>query len=441
MYDYSFSTILLITLITFGILALFYKKHLSVVQKLVLVFSTASIFIYSGLGIAITTVDDKYIIYYVIYLFLFLGTIRFFMRKKEAIPENAGNTVDDLILNANPNIYKIATWVFFLTLLVNLFIPTVRISDLWNFSGVSDANIVAKRYARANNSIISIFDTVNLLAMPFFLMHLYNLIKANKKRRLVLLLLMWAYFDYLLVNYLSRYEIMVHILFMFMTCFMMTKDGIKKNLKKYIRILIILGIISVPLLIGFVDIRSGSSIQDRTYGDSFIDLFTSETYYPTYYSYIETNLASSISGIQFILWILCTPIPSVFWPGKPSVAVNIFFTTALTGLTYGNSGYSVTLPSILGESFIVFGMDFFWVHAIIMGTLIGLYFRYFDKVKSLSVLTVYQIIILLTLGRGGSSSYVSTLINETVMILVWILFNKIIAKSRPKSMSSIGEMQ
>ena len=65
-------------------------------------------------------------------------------------------------------------------------------------------------------------------------------------------------------------------------------------------------------------------------------------------------------------------------------------------------------------------------HGLVIGLLIGAYFKFIKKYNSLSVLNVYMILRILTIGRGGASSYMSVLINGTIAMLLWgYIFQKI----------------
>lgn len=159
---------------------------------------------------------------------------------------------------------------------------------------------------------------------------------------------------------------------------------------------------------------------------SLQSLIESEIYYPQNYD-ICKSMYGSESILNFILWLICLPIPSILFPVKPTVTIAYNFTYAVSGLQYGSQAYySSLLPSIVGEGIILLGPWMIGFYGILLGIFIGFYYKFIKKYNSLCVLNLYMLLMILTIGRGGASSYMSVLINGTFSILIWgYAFNKI----------------
>ena len=119
-------------------------------------------------------------------------------------------------------------------------------------------------------------------------------------------------------------------------------------------------------------------------------------------------------------------------PGKPTIDPSFEFTKMLVGgnISRDAANYYNSLPSLLGESFLIFGESFYFIEAIVLGIVIGVFFRYFMQSKKLSSLTLYMAIMLVTLGRGGETSYMSVIINGSIMLILWIAFISMMERRR-----------
>lgn len=198
-----------------------------------------------------------------------------------------------------------------------------------------------------------------------------------------------------------------------------------KMSKKNVGIIIAVVLSLIPFLYAFTFIRQGNSMD---VGLSFKDvlglLIDSEAYYPVYYDEaLHSTALQSQTPMTFILWLLFLPIPSFVFPGKPTLQGDAF-TYAVTGKSYGDANFSSALPSVLGESFMFFGSDFYWVGALIIGCVIATSINFLLKHKTLNFFAIYLIVFSLTLGRGGASSYMSTIINDSLSIFVLYFYVK-----------------
>lgn len=435
--DFDLITLITIAVVTFLIIyVLAYKAKKEI--KLIIYIAGLTVCLYSGLGISFENVTDYYVFYYYTFLVCLLACIRISASQRIVIKVGSnrigGNNREtsshlDYYLDKGKKVIGILAIVFLASSFIPLIYPTFRPLDMFNFSAFTSVGIHARRVERSLNIIVKLCDSINTVTLPFFLVHLYNLVEKKKGIIGVLLIIFWYLTEFGQFNYLGRYQLVVMLGFLFVYVIIVRKGEFKLSLSILV-IIIVVVLFSLPLLVSFTDIRLGRTTDSMSIMNSVLELFNSECDYPKYYDLCASN-AGIISSIDFILWIICLPIPSVIWSSKPAVYISQTFTELALGRTsITASGYYNVLPSILGESFLIFGKAFFFLEAIIIGVLIGLYFRFFLKSKKLSVLTAYMTILIATLGRGGAQSYIPTLISGTFFLLLFVVIVKRISNSR-----------
>lgn len=419
-------TLLLITFFTVLILTVFTKLSKSLNEKLVYLFITTSLFFYSGFGISYVNVDNKYIINYIVFLFCFLFSIRFTLgtgRKSHFVLFNSDDI--NFSIEKSKTFFKVMAYVYIATLFVYLITPNFRLQEFFS-PPLSNAIGIHARAAN-KNSINQIADTLRYAVRPFFMVYLYLLVENNKKSSFFILIILWIYLEYLQLGYLSRYQMIIYLFFVILSTEIINYGELKLSRKTKFIILITM-LFSVPILVAFLSLRMGNVVEFEGFFNSVKILIDGETYYPTYYDRINSG-SWNISPITFIIWLIFLPIPSFIWSNKPYVDPSYALTTDVYSvygmiLSKSDANYYNSLPSMLGESMMIFGNEFYFMEAIIVGFFIGLYFRFLFRSKKLNVLTLYMTLMLLTLGRGGATSYMSGLINGTIVLILWIIFTK-----------------
>lgn len=426
MHEIEVGILILIALLTAVITMLFCRKG-SIEENFIYIFLSVSIFIYSGFGISYAEVNNNYILYYVAFIVAMYLPIKLISSKR--IHFVFGNqkryqtidTVDriDSALDLYPKVYKVGAFIFLFSLFVYLLIPTFRISDLWHPSMFSAISIHARRNAE-KNFIIRLADTLNIITMPFFFVELQTLAQKKKKALYFVLVIIWAYLDYLKYGYLSRYQLMIYLLFILFSVGLVRYGEIRLD-KRMITVMIISAVVVVPFLVSFTFVRTGQTYTGGTFNDSLRALIDGETYYPIYYDRILQEGQDLVSPSDFVSWLVCLPIPSVIWPGKPTIDPSYEFTKMLIGyISKTAATYYNSLPSILGEAFMIFGRSFSFIEGMLLGLFIGIYFKFFFRSKKLSALTMYMLLMLATIGRGGATSYMSVLINGSIILIIWL---------------------
>lgn len=431
-------------LITIGsvLIILFFSRKEPINCRLIYILLGVGIFLYSGIGIAYETVDNKYLIPYFEFLLSILCTIRIVLHLKSngKFPTLYRTTLietfdQELDVASDSKVVKGLAVVFIMTSVVYLFVPTFRLLDFFRprFANIITSNVYATNAAYNSNVVLKIASTLNILCMPFFLLFLQELLKNGKRWKAIGLAILWIYLEFLEKNYLGRYKLVIYFLFIFSIANFVRKDGIKLEIRK----LIILGVImalSVPLLYALIDIRAGGTFQRLSFNNALNMLLESEIYYPTHYQQCSSIFESNGSlGLNFLLYLVCLPIPSIIFPGKPTVNASFYLTYAVSGRWFGAANYASSLPSVVGEGIIIWGESFVWLHGVVLGIFIGLIFKYLMRYKSLTIIYIYYLVNLLIVGRGGAESYMSGLINGTVYLIMWAVILKRYRRQSNKS--------
>ncbi|HFE9683149.1 TPA: O-antigen polysaccharide polymerase Wzy [Clostridium perfringens] len=379
-----------------------------------------SITIYSGIGISFSKTNEKYLIKFMIFMILIVFFTILTIRILGNFKLRKYNDKFDKFCKNNEKFFNIVSFLFICTLLIHLFIPVIRINQLWSPPSPTLINIFERSEIASSGFILSLSDLLNIFLQPFFFIYLFILKEKNKKIKLALYLFFWIYLQYLKIGYMGRNDMIIFFIFILLLYGYDLKKYIKIK-KKQIFVIIIGLVLAIPFLIWYESFRLGVNNQLISIGRSLEELFFKECDYPKYYEFIN----QSISPIKYILWIIFLPIPSLIFPGKPTIEINTIFSEFILGISRKSAGYYVLLPSLMGESFMIFGNDFFWIHAILLGVIIGFIFSYVNRYRYLTFFSLFYSIYILTIGRGGSQGYIGILINSCIPIL---LLNSIICK-------------
>lgn len=414
-----FDTTQLITIIGATVLITFavcWKE--SSYNRLIYIIISSTVFLYSGLGIAYQNVSFRYFIYYLLFLLPLLCTVKMVFRPKVRFA-SARSQEDEWDFDCNSRAVTVMTVLFFLSVSAYLFFPTFQPWKLFRPTAPISTYIYEQRAAMRSNPILKLSETLSTGSLPFFCMFLKRLIDKHKKPTAVLMVLLWAYIDYVQYNYMGRYQMVVYAAFVYFICAFVYPDGIRVE-KKYVLPLVIGSLVTVPFLAAYTYIRKGTFVEFLSVKEALSVLIESECGYPLRYSICE-SLQGSSGFINFLLWLIFLPIPSFLFvfTKKPTLTVAHEFTYAVSGRIFGAANYSSNLPSVLGEGMLIWGLNWIWLHGIVIGFIIAINMKFIRRHKSLIVLYVYLLLLMTTLGRGGAQSYMSSIINGTVFVMVW----------------------
>lgn len=393
-------------------------------KKIYFLFSIASIFLYSGFGLSYEHIESKYILHYVIFSTVYIISLYLIFKYKLTFSSSSSADAKVAITTFKKDnseelkymwIINIGTVLYLLTYIVFLLIPSIRISHIWNPPTSSLVGIYDTLDLQHSNVILSISQTIRTFLMPFYMIKLYLLKKENKSIRGVLLIIIWAYLDFLSILYIGRYMMLVYLLFIFLY-FLSDKDMNLKIKKKYYLLIVACIIAIIPLFATYQYSRLGLNIGDLSFLDS-LSILSDETMFPEHYQ-SAVELSNNVSPIGYAIWLIILPIP--FIPDKSAISllVNREFSTYVLGIEYGHHGYYGLLPSILGEAIIIFNEYFYFIHAIFLALAIGTLCKILIKNKELAVMNTFLAIRLLSFARGGSQGYLGLTINSLVFYFI-----------------------
>lgn len=424
--ELNLSIALLIIGLTIFVAFYYYKRIHGAIPKLALLFSLLSIFIYSGLGISLPEVPNKFIIHFILSIICFCYPFyKLFCNNIEYSESVAwfDSFVEKRII--------LVRFLFIISLVIDLIpcvYPRFKLFDVLT-SGISIIDIYDQYNATMDNFFLRLIDAIGTLICPFFYAYLTYL-KINKHRSIVpiLFLIISIYLGIARYSYIGRYKIAVDFLMLFIFSFCIRKEGFRIT-KKQIIILLSIAVASIPFMYAYMFIRSGVGYDKISFSQSLALLMESEIDYPQYYEHIvSSRVLEDESALNFLLWLICLPIPSVLWPGKPTLH-NDVFTFSITGLHRADYGYSSLLPSYLGEAMIYFGPYLFWLYALIIGFVFAYVLKFILKNKYLVFFAVTLSLRLLTIGRAGATAALPSFINSTLILFVLYLFTNNSAKT------------
>lgn len=416
--DVVFVPLLIISVWTFFLIFFTLRKLRDKRLKIMFTLLCLSIFVYSGYGIAYPEVDDQYLLPYIIFTGCFALP---FLMKKNSVNEyyQEGTTSVDRFFESHISFLRICTLIYFSCLFIPLIYPEFKLFQIFQtgFSGLVGFYDLRVQYK--SNALIGLVDTLRVFVLPFFFVYLTIIQEQKEKTRKPLILFLFSIlFEYMRYAYMGRYQMVINalLIYVIIRCVKGYKFDIKIRQLAYICLGVIL---AIPFLYAFTFIRQGNSVEESgTFFDIAGLLIKSEAYYPIYYDHIISSpILKSQTPLTFILWLLFLPIPSAIWPNKPTLQSDAF-TYSLTGMHYGDPGYSSSLTSVMGESFMYFGKDFYWVQALIMGFIMIYIIQYLIKHRSTNLLSLYLIVYVLAVGRGGAASYMSTIIFGALPIYI-----------------------
>ena len=406
--------ILLITFIIITCTVLVIKNQIS---KLIYVSFVLGYFIYSGVGISDRNVSNFFILHYSIYLIVFsliYALINYLIKEKNYTVKvlwNKNKNLNDLILNVLVFIFFICEFLFFV-------FPKFRLEYLII---PPKSNVYTARYIQASFDevpILSIAAILLAILLPFLLIKLKILIDNNNRKTAMLLLVYWFYLEFAKVEYISRSQFMVNVVLIYLV-YKYDNNKLYLN-RKVIQFAFIIFLVGTPILYIYSKTRLNIPVSFSDVVDSYTQLYISEINYPQYYDDI-INSEITYGAKNYFKWILTLPIPNFIWT-KDIIPFNLFFTKMINSkLDY------ILLPSILGESFLIFS-NYYFIHAAVTAFIISVTDKILSKYNFLFLVRVYIVLLAFNVGRGGSIQIISFCINGLIIVWIYMILKKIFVK-------------
>lgn len=419
--DLDVNTLIVLIFATFIVVLISVKLIPDNIFKVATAFMSFGIFMYSGYGIAYKGVDDEYIGKYILYITALVIPLIIVGRKKKNVILQKESNIDKCLINHYATLKRL-TVLYFVMLFIPLVYPEFRLFDLFIYGGGITDSLYDDRNMYKANQLITLVDMLVIFLRPFFFAYLviYKQKKSGNYLPTILFALniLLAFMRY---RYFGRYQMVIYGVELYILTFGI--KGFNFHLpKKHIFAIVGILIAFIPLLYAYSYTRIGGDVGNLSFGASLERLIESEVYYPVWYDHIlNSGFIKGQTGTLFILWLICLPIPSFIWPSKPKISADEF-TYSITGKRYTDAGYSSFLPSAMGEGFMFFGEDFYWIHALVVGLITALILRFLIKHKTMIYYVAVIIITSLIFGRGAAGSFIPPLVNGVMPIIVMSYF-------------------
>lgn len=390
-------------------------------DKIFLVILNLTVYLYSGFGLCYVATTEAIVIFYLFFVLVLNFSLVFFLNREgkvEIIDYQKANFFFDS--KWGKKFVNIAVILMFVLIIIQLFTLGVGVKDFLNFEIFDLTNIFIKEANVRENTLSYVLDLLQKLLTPFLFIKLYDLVQDRKRFVSILVFLLWIYLEALKTGYIGRYKIVIYSLFV---CYLLlVKEG-SMLMRKFIPIIVVF-ILAMPLLLAYEDYRLGRDISlDYNYVVNASKLIEKESDYPKYYTQIID--ADIVSPIDYFTWLVTIVLPKKIFPLN-AVSINDEFSMYISGLDRDDPYYSIILPSIFGEALLVYGLFFSWVHAIVLALILSVLIKFYRRFSKLSFLTIYLIVHVISIGRGGSQGIVAYFINISLLFVVMSFFVKYI---------------
>ena len=409
----------LIILVLFEVIFLSFilKYEKNFWQKIFLLFSFLGFFFYNGIGSIYVKTDNIYIYYYFIYSIIYYVSFKASLSiyKKLGIRNLIRNkSINNKFTFIRSNKYLNSIIIFYLFInLLNLVYPKFILYRLISPPMPDAMSLLSQEIDNTGNSLIisRIIYYISLTVFPFYYIALSKY--KNKPKLLVALLFLPVYITYCQNSYISRGSIL-RILFI-------SSLSIYYYMPKYRKRIIILGIISIPFLISFFYaysvIRQNGNFTNSNFGFAMQILFRQETEFPTFFATVSKH--AGLYEKEFLIWLITLPFPK--FGLIHLVPVNYQISEIILGMSKYNPLYYVKLAGCISESVYIFGNSFFWLEAIIVGSLAGFVFIIIKNIPNNEIL-LGLVIISFSYGypRAGISGIAPFILNQLLILYLYI---------------------
>lgn len=403
----------------FVISVYFTTKNISnKIVKILSIFSFALFHFYNGLGLAnISEIDYSIIFKYFIFLSFYQVTFLYTYKKYKSISYKIQKTDLSYLEAKKFSLFIIV--IFNILYLTPFILGNVSIVKLI----LPDAPSLFALVERAEMASGSVFDSLivqplKVLLLPIYFISLYTYRK--NKRLLLVLILLPLYLKFAATGYIGRSRpftyLLIYILYLYL------------DYPKYRKTIIISVVAIIPLFITFMNFytyyRKGIDYKVSTeIFEESVQLYFAETRMPSN-GYILYKHNETADLDEYLKWALTLPLPT-FIKGNVISGVGYEMSEKIRLQSRYSKKYSVDLVGGFYESFYIYGKSFFFLHAIIIGFLMGLLFRIFSSNKIFLLLLIYIAFQFgYFFGRAASSSLLPTIINKFLLIYIILIFSQ-----------------
>ena len=417
MHKLSLFWAMFITIITIIPAIMMYNLLKTTRKKALLLVMVISIYIYSGIGIAYAGVDKNNIIYYFIFLSVFCISYTFLVEFDKKIRIGSvvigkSRCIDDVEFWKSKFAYKTFVALMYLYIVIRLISLLYPVNHLANFSFTYNSINNISNLTGANTTFL---DTIANMLMPFFYIGLMLICK--KVRQVFVFLTFDVVITWLKTGYLTRHILVTVVIICLLLYFNGDLNNKYISLTKRWRRIITAVLIIVPIMMWVMLTLMEKRLTNGT-DFTISEFFYTELSYPTQYAKIH-NMSPLVQIRDFFLQLLDSFVPVIPTP-KYHMDLNVDFSISYGGYGIDVAWFSVLLPSILGEAFLIFGNYFYWIHAIIIALLIALIYKLVRENHCLTILWYYYLVCALKTGRAGYEQLSQSILLNFIIVYMMI---------------------
>lgn len=411
--DFSWTYFLISLIIT--LLPFFWLIKRPVREKLYVIPYIVFFFIYSGAGIAWDNCNKAYIPYYFIWMSFFSLAVCLAMgrRRCQSVEGVQGTLSFWVIQYADIFIYS-----YIILQLLSLGIS----GKMYNLLSPPSPDLLGvMEQVEEGHGEGGIIYYLKHILFVFYFVSLYKY--RNSPLKLFIAIFFPFYVSYAGSGYLARSTVMGYLII-----FIIAVYYYNPQLRKRIRLLVGIGLPFVLVGLSFYTfIRIGHDI-DITPGEAIKLLAYQETSYPTQFDLIQKLHFDTDLLKDYWEWLITLPLPGFLKDSSKDYFFNAIFTENIYGTMRGQMGFSVALPSIVGEGIFIFGRDYFFLHAVLLGFFVGTTYRIVKRKEEFFFFLYAGVFMAFHSARAGTVATYSMYLKDFLMYEIILLFVATIKK-------------
>jgi len=387
-------------------------------QRLLLLAVLSGLFIYSGIGSAVTGVAPEFTFFYMVFAVAIIAGFGF--GRILFLP--VSRRIDRHVPAALPNVdrRRLWNWVIITYLLLSAFPlvwPEFRLHQLLTPSAPDLKMMFYLRIHTEMDAVAKIVNYIRLLIGPFFFIALYRYRAHLKWVALVFCLLL--YVDYIgNYCYIGRGTVALHILVLFLAAWILYPKARTK--------LTILSISCIPILLvasyAYTVIRIGGTLDNLSLLQAVKGTLGVELTLVKRAGMVVYQTGARVNLADFVKWIITLPIPKLLTGPIDGARINYEISDLVLGIRTGSSGGHVTLSGLLSESIYIYGKYFFWLHGFFVGCLAAFFARLMERVPQFLFLFLFiAMLFAFNLNRAGIASLLPRLTNQLLLFYFVVL--------------------
>nr|WP_319555539.1 hypothetical protein [uncultured Vibrio sp.] len=265
--------------------------------------------------------------------------------------------------------------------------------------------------------ITKIVGYIKMLLFPFAFCYAARL----GLTKFIFIVFTYIYVNYVSDGYISRGEIVSWIIILSMVSIFIYDVSIKK-------IALISSLLFIPMVIFFqayTKLRLGGDFETVGFIEALLSIIESQSQV----SLDGVDLIASgysFAILDYLKWLFTLPIPKVILPDLGVVNISHSASSDLLGLSPNDKGFFVLLPGYIAESVYIFGLEFYWLSAVVSSLIFVFIIRFLSS-NECSYPFVFYIFVVFSynLSRAGVTSSYPIVLNQLLLMYLFLLYRQV----------------